>query len=65
MTRNDLYELSIRLLDCSKRMEPLDENISAVLLEMSSQTLRLLERVNIPKEVQEEIEDIKKEILND
>jgi hypothetical protein len=46
-------------------MEELDMNLSNALLEMAAMSLGMLERVNIPDEIQSEIEDIKSEILSD
>ena len=46
-------------------MRNISDDCADILLQMSTQTLTLLERVNIPDELKEEIESIKSEILSD
>jgi len=65
MTKNELYALTMNLYESSKLMRNISDDCADILLQMSTQTLTLLERVNIPDELKEEIESIKSEILSD
>jgi len=65
MTKQDIYEMTIKLYECSITMKEISFESSNILLDMASKSMELLERINLPDDVQSEIEDIKKEILSD
>jgi hypothetical protein len=63
MKKDELYNLTINLFECSKEMKKLDETCSDILLHMASQTLVILEKANLPDDIKEDIDKIKLEIL--
>lgn len=65
MTKQELYELTTKLYECSITMKEINMDCSDILLQMASSTLDLLEKKNIPDDIKIEIENIKLDILND
>jgi len=65
MDKQGLYHLTMKLFECSKDMKEVSEKCSDILLQMASETVALLEKVNMPEELKEEVESIKLEILGD
>lgn len=65
MTQKDALELAKKLYECSVSMEEISSTSSKMLIDMSESLLSRLEHSMLPKEIRQEIEDIKKELLND
>jgi hypothetical protein len=65
MNQQELYELTTKLYESSESMKEISMDCSDILLQMSIQTLELLQRSNIPEEIQKEVDDIASEILSD
>ena len=65
MTEKELYDLTMKLHECSLSMKELSEDASDILLSMASRTLEILEREHISDEVKSEIDGIREEILKD
>ena len=63
MTTTELYELTTKLFECSQSMKEINMDCSNILLNMSTETLKLLEKAHISDDVKQEIEDIKSQIL--
>lgn len=63
MTKERLYNLSTNLYKCSMEMKEINEVCSDLLLRMSEQTLKILQRDSLPEDVKLELVDIKSQIL--
>ena len=65
MTQKELFDLTQKLYESSILMRHISDDCADILLQMSSETLELLQKSVVPDEIKEEIESIKSEILSD
>ena len=65
MNQKEALELVEQLYECSKKMMDLSKPSADVLLEMASALLDKIEKTRLPENIREEIEDIKKELLDE
>lgn len=65
MTKEKLFELSVKLFECSELMKDLNMDMSKILLDIATTTADLLEKSNLPEDVKQDIESIKKELLDE
>ena len=64
MTKDSLYKLTKSLYESSIHMREVNEEASNVLLDMSTEYMKILERYSMDDDVLGEIDDIAKELLD-